>query len=552
MLRTADTKRLAADLPGYVPLHAFSAALPFYECEIEVRLMVRHELSALQQYSLACVSKGVDSVDAIDVVLGAGRPAITAALASLLGVELVSPRNLGVGPSHFVLTERGVDALSELGWRKPETSVVRVLYDGLSGEFVAPNRLLYINSGESAKLGLHVVPARCQAPALGDVEVSAMRRILRELRRHDPRRVPDGELHDLIGIGARRPVYRRCDVAAFQGSDGALVFRVLDRGKRLHAYEDALTAMFPKQPEVLPFERSDTAALPVELSPLLSRELLQKADELEDERERLQTIINTEEQTAVEVLASGRDDTPAVAPAVAPAPSRTRAELEALKQRLAEVERERDSLRHVETYEHRELLEKALKHARKRVIIVSPWLEPAAINDELQNLMRRALERGVEIVIGWGMPPNSEEKGAKRDERSLYMLRQLERLARDTKEAAERLKKEQAARRAKLAERGHTVTEAPPNDERQMGRLRVVRLGDTHEKILISDQHFAVVTSFNFLSFRADPKRGFRRETGMYHQIKPEIERLIDDVMGRIERVERSALPGDRDTLVAV
>jgi hypothetical protein len=333
-----------------------------------------------------------------------------------------------------------------------------------------------------------------------------------------------------------------------------VVFRVLDRGKRLHTYEDVLTAMFPSQPEVLPFERADVAALPAELSPLLPRELLQKADALEDERERLKAIIEAEEEVVVNspvgvdaatVEIDGVPDLPKPV-------SNTRAELETLKQRLAEVEKERDSLRLVETYEHRDLLEKALKHARKQVIIVSPWLEPAAINDDLQKLMGRAIEKGVEIIIGWGMPPNAEERSPKRDEKSLYMLRQLERMARDTKEAAERLRKEQAARQAKLAERGHTIPPDTSAEEKAIGRLRVVRLGDTHEKILIADTRFAVVTSFNFLSFRADPRRGFRRETGMYYEVKSKVEQLIQNVMLRIERTDKSARPDDRDTLIVV
>jgi phosphatidylserine/phosphatidylglycerophosphate/cardiolipin synthase-like enzyme len=70
-----------------------------------------------------------------------------------------------------------------------------------------------------------------------------------------------------------------------------------------------------------------------------------------------------------------------------------------------------------------------------------------------------------------------------------------------------------------------------------------VRLGDTHEKILIADTKFAVVTSFNFLSFRADPKRGFRRETGVYYEVKAKVEELTDNVMKRIERVEQASQP---------
>src|SRR5690606_6158757 len=156
---------------------------------------------------------------------------------------------------------------------------------------VAPNRLLYINPGESAKHKLHAVPSRYEAPRLSDINLQALRGAVRDLRRLDQQRVPDGELLDVTDLISHRLVYRRCGLVAFEAPDRTVVFRVLDRGKRLPNYEEVLTAMFPDQPEILPFERSEYLTLPSELSPLLPRELLEKADALDDERERLRAVI---------------------------------------------------------------------------------------------------------------------------------------------------------------------------------------------------------------------------------------------------------------------
>jgi hypothetical protein len=561
MLRSGDLARLEEDLPGYRHVHSFAAALPFYECDCEVRMLVRHELSALQQYSLACIAKNVDFVDAIDVVLGAGRAAITNAMASLLGADLIRPRAakaLG-GDERFVPTDKGAIALTELGWRKPELVPLRVLYDGLTGELIAPNRLLYINPGEAAKTGLHVIPSRCSAPTLGDVDFVALRRVVREMRKQDARRVPDGELHDLIKIGSRKPAYRGCEVAAFEGPDGTVVFRVLDRGKRLMTYEDVLTAMFPSQPEILPFERDVALTLPKAISALIPPDLLAKAEELDFERDRLVEAIQArheEQQVETRVIGGPAETATEV---VFPASPTTRDERDSLRKRLEEVERERDSVRNVATYEHRELLEKALKHARHRVIIVSPWLSHTAINDDLQKLMRKALQRGVEIVIGWGIPPEEgNEKAARRDEKSLSMLRQLERLGKQARAEAEEWRTQRAKRLSSqeaAAASGLSPAEArakTKTTEVQPGVLRVVRLGDTHEKILIADLQSAVVTSFNFLSFRGDPKRGFRRETGIFYAVKARVEELAADVLARIERVEQEATPGDTETAMRI
>ena len=46
--------------------------------------------------------------------------------------------------------------------------------------------------------------------------------------------------------------------------------------------------------------------------------------------------------------------------------------------------------------------------------------------------------------------------------------------------------------------------------------MHLVRFGDTHAKVLVCDRSFAIVTSFNWLSFRGDPRRSFRDERGMH------------------------------------
>lgn len=45
--------------------------------------------------------------------------------------------------------------------------------------------------------------------------------------------------------------------------------------------------------------------------------------------------------------------------------------------------------------------------------------------------------------------------------------------------------------------------------------MHVVKLGDTHAKVLISDSSWAIVTSFNWLSFKGSRKLEFRDER--YH-----------------------------------
>jgi hypothetical protein len=135
----------------------------------------------------------------------------------------------------------------------------------------------------------------------------------------------------------------------------------------------------------------------------------------------------------------------------------------------------------LETEAHREALRDAILEARNELIIVSPWLRTAAVDGEFLGWLRTTLarNRGVRITIGYGIdkaPGKQRDPGVRDQEEALRRLRDLERTAR--------------------------------------GRLRIVDVGNTHEKVVICDDRFAIITSFNFLSFNPRPGKGIRREMG--------------------------------------
>jgi hypothetical protein len=135
----------------------------------------------------------------------------------------------------------------------------------------------------------------------------------------------------------------------------------------------------------------------------------------------------------------------------------------------------------LQTHEHRDALRDAILEARKELVIISPWLRTAAVDGELIGWLGMALERHRElrIAIGYGIERNAGK--------------QEDRATRDQEEALKRLNK--------LAERWR-------------GRLRIIEIGNTHEKIVICDDRYVIITSFNFLSFNPRPEKGIRREMG--------------------------------------
>lgn len=111
---------------------------------------------------------------------------------------------------------------------------------------------------------------------------------------------------------------------------------------------------------------------------------------------------------------------------------------------------------------------------------MSPWLNTHAVDDKLTSWLRHALDRhpGLQIVIGYGIERDTG-RVTKKDADQREALRRLNDLG-----------------------------------QQKRGRLRTHEVGNTHQKLVICDRRYAIVTSFNWLSFNPRPSRGVRMETG--------------------------------------
>jgi hypothetical protein len=163
---------------------------------------------------------------------------------------------------------------------------------------------------------------------------------------------------------------------------------------------------------------------------------------------------------------------------------------------VVEAARPRSKL--IQTEEHRTALRELIEASRSELIIVSPWLTTAAVDGELTSWLDRALQdnRDLRIVIGYGI----ERDQGKSDWKAI-----------DQRDALTRLNR---------------------LGQRYRGRLRTVEVGNTHEKLVISDGKSAIVTSFNWLSFNPRPRKGVRREMGFRVDERQEVSRLRASLAG--------------------
>lgn len=143
--------------------------------------------------------------------------------------------------------------------------------------------------------------------------------------------------------------------------------------------------------------------------------------------------------------------------------------------------------------EIREMFEEAIKKGEKEINIMSPWMNQWVLVDSgIKDLIQKALERNATVKIVYGIKGNgSLNHNNGRNEKSKYW--------------AENMKE----------------------SFRKYDKKFKIKEGNTHSKIVLCDDKFSLIGSYNFLSFegRYDNK-DTRDEAVVYHENKEVIHEL--------------------------
>lgn len=159
------------------------------------------------------------------------------------------------------------------------------------------------------------------------------------------------------------------------------------------------------------------------------------------------------------------------------------------------------TLKNIRCHEHPPLLEDALLNSRERLMIISPWIRHQVVTDRFVRNLESLLRRGVQVHIGYGLV---DEDG-----------------------------RDKAGAKPAISEKANRDLKGL---EKKFKNFTFAFIGNTHRKVLVSDTRYAVTTSFNWLSFKGDPREKPRDEAGIYIAKTDYIESTYTDCLDLIQR----------------
>lgn len=475
--------------PGLRMLTYREVGLPYWDVPIRCRLLAKKSLSTIDEFVLRCIDADQRTDTDVAQFLGISQRVVQGVMGGLLSSgHIAAAQGTAEGSVLFSLSERGKRALLELSEVTAEERTIGLSFDGLLHTFSLVDKPLRWRPRDLRDNGMLEIPAfPADPPEVGPSDTASIARVVgnvRGLERH--------ELLSALGVGGQREkFFIRAVALVFETADAArdvtVQFAIDGRASQDH---DRAFARAEGQRKLGIVESLRSGGSTVADSILTPEILARRQDGVE-----VSALRRASETLRVRIGELEREGAESGSRSVETSDSLSQ-QVEELQAKLDEAEASlaRVPARLLEVHEHAGLLDEALQSAQDRLLIVSPWIRAAVVNDDFVRRLTTLLEQSVEVRIAYGI--NDGKSGGEKDVN--------------------------AERRLHDMARTHS-------------NFHCVRLGDTHAKILLVDNRFLVATSFNWLSFRGDPKRPFRDERGTYVTVPSEIERIYQDYSSRMD-----------------
>lgn len=476
-------KLKANSVPNSLLVKYYEAGIPQWHMETILTMLRTKKISVLQEFILKFVSSGINDVLDICKFLGVNKSAVNNAVAILQKNSLII---VDIFCSKIKLTDKGEEALKEAMTIVPEDIEYALYVDGLIGNIYLDTRKLY-NSKELRNFEIKPITTIVEKPTLDALVYEDVKRAINLFKKNHAYEQDklEGDLQEVSRVVKTYVEYKKVYVLVFMNNKSEdIEFQVYDGTTRNDEYGIILQRQYNDNTCVMDFDSKEMADEKTDnlFIGILPQGIIENAKSFSYKNSIFEReILNLTAQ--LDVIKNNDE-------------KQKETELEKvrfLEKKIEEKKNEQKSAdRILSTYDHRPLLLDALDSAQNIVIIVSPWIKSGGMNNEILERIESALKRNTRVIIGYGI---SEKEDS--DKKILQKLTNMQ-------------------------------------NKKYGNKLLLIKLNNTHEKVLIKDNEYMVITSFNWLSFKGDPNKGFRQETGYYTESKEAIQQMKANLSNRM------------------
>ncbi len=442
-------------------------ALPFTRIKLSVRTQEKHDLSVIDEFVLKASASGLNKISDIQAFLGLPDFVFEKQLSGLILERNLAPSADGLS---VAITNNGKTLLAN-GYKKNRSNEeIEILQSKLTNEIFPSSQFAFLRPKdvrEDCDI-TQIDAAKGYKFAENSINLDDLQFIINKYKRSKIKK----QVLQIGGIKKKDNGYAESDLWIFSHiHTGSNVFKIIlsdEESKsieeslgKLEFYNEYITDKKSPEHECID-ERFENIYLEAKNNSSTLNGYTGKANEIAKEIDKL--INDTrQEQVSAEISECQID------------PKREHE----LENRIKELENQKIeleksikmSIRFIKTYEHPKYFDDALANTTNRLIIISPWITRSGMKESRLTRILELLKAGVKIYIGYGIDKFSDEN---------IDLGIVEKLNKFKKQF--------------------------PNT------FTFVRLGNTHSKILASDDNFFITGSFNWMSFAGEMRKGAYRD----------------------------------------
>ncbi|MGK7920487.1 MAG: phospholipase D-like domain-containing protein [Trichodesmium sp.] len=468
-IKDFETKiRKYHSLPEAIVLDYKPVGYPFYVLRLDLTYLANRELQLLEEFVLKCITNGLVKIQEISSFLGMESSQIEKVLSELISRDLVKKEE------NLKLTAAGLNVLEQQTVLAPISQTHTFYLDALNGKLINSFSLKTFDSKIHKNSAINKI---IKKPRKGHIEdlvdyYPDIEKLLQNSNLNNPDSI---ELVQVNNIEKIYPQWHEILLVLYKSNPGdrEIEYEIFSRGSIQVEYRNTIEELYAEGKKILEpiFQQMEQEQLAENLGNVGNDVIFRIKDDDVQTVEKLTTKINSFDDPDNFMETKNNS---------------LKQEKQKLQKELKQVQNQTRISEVIHTYQIREYLLKALKEAKNRLMIISPWIKANVVNKEFLSTLETALKRKVKVYIIYGI------KGSK-FQNDHWCIEQLENLQANYKK-----------------------------------NFQFEKTENSHRKQIICDDKFAIVTSFNFLSFRADPNLTYRDELGVILRDQVTIEDLFN------------------------